>query len=301
MFEASSTLFLYVETSLHAGTGKGLAGVDLPIQRERTTGYPMVQASSIKGTLRAAATEKKMPEVEAVFGPDQKSGAASDHAGALSCGDARILLFPVRSLAGVFAWVTSAGVLHRFVRDLAPDNPIARFKIPPAPEGDQALVGADCKLKAGDSVVLEEFSFAPVASQSAAVDDIAKWLGENALPEGGEYEYWRKSLPERLCILPEEAFRDFCLYGTEVQTHVKLVPETKTVKDGALWTSESLPPDALLYVPLFAAASRQKDAAMKATEVLAAIKGLDLPRLQLGGDETTGQGIVALRFLGGAK
>lgn len=53
MFEAKSILYIYTETSLHAGSGRGLAAVDLPIQRERVTGYPMVQASGIKGRLRA--------------------------------------------------------------------------------------------------------------------------------------------------------------------------------------------------------------------------------------------------------
>jgi len=55
MFEAKSMLYLYVETPLHTGSGRGLGTVDLPIQRERVTGYPMVQASSIKGCLRATS------------------------------------------------------------------------------------------------------------------------------------------------------------------------------------------------------------------------------------------------------
>ena len=35
----------------------------------------------------------------------------------LRMGDARLLLFPVRSLRGVFAWVTSLDALERFARD----------------------------------------------------------------------------------------------------------------------------------------------------------------------------------------
>ncbi len=62
MFEAKSMLFIYVETPLHAGTGRGLGAVDLPIQRERTTGYPIVQASSVKGRLRAATDPDQNPK-----------------------------------------------------------------------------------------------------------------------------------------------------------------------------------------------------------------------------------------------
>ena len=61
MFQAKKILFLYVETPLHAGTGRGLGAVDLPIQRDRTTGYPIIQASSVKGALRAEAYGKITP------------------------------------------------------------------------------------------------------------------------------------------------------------------------------------------------------------------------------------------------
>src|SRR5437660_1291383 len=49
----TSTLYLYTETPLHAGAGSGLSSIDLPIQRERTTQYPLIQSSGVKGKLRA--------------------------------------------------------------------------------------------------------------------------------------------------------------------------------------------------------------------------------------------------------
>ncbi|HXG20574.1 MAG TPA: type III-B CRISPR module RAMP protein Cmr4 [Methylomirabilota bacterium] len=295
MFEATSMLFIYVETPLHAGTGRGLGAVDLPIQRERTTGYPIVQASSIKGRLRAEAKGKiSDPEHQAIFGPETSN--ASDHAGALSAGDARLLLFPVRSLAGVFAWVTSVDALARFQREAAMVGLALNWGVVPAPGREEAYVSGN-KLKAGESVVLEEFSFTP--RQEKTVEAIGKWLADNALPGTDEYKYWRDAVPQKLCILPEDAFRDFVLYGTEVQTHVRLDPEKKTVQSGALWTSESLPVDTLLYAPLMATKSRN-EVKLSATDILKKID-LNLSRTQLGGDETTGQGMVALRFAGGDK
>lgn len=47
MKELSSLVFLYAETPLHAGSGTALGAVDLPIQRERLSGLPMVQGSGI--------------------------------------------------------------------------------------------------------------------------------------------------------------------------------------------------------------------------------------------------------------
>src|SRR6266581_5502625 len=127
MITAKKTLYLYVETPLHAGVGSGLSSIDLPIQRERTTQYPMIQGSGIKGKLRAALegdreqlSEEEKAKIDILFDPPTTATKDSnnDHAGALIVGDARILLFPVRSLNGVFAYTTSYDVLNRFKRDI---------------------------------------------------------------------------------------------------------------------------------------------------------------------------------------
>jgi CRISPR-associated protein Cmr4 len=293
---SKSMLFLYAETPLHAGSGRALGTVDLPIQRERTTGYPMIQAGGVKGRLRAEMkTEKKLSadELWALFGPETDN--ASEHAGALSFGDARLLLFPVRSLAGVFAWTTSVDALARLYRELAllaatPDW------VPPQSEPGEAEVWVNGQaLLAGGKVVLEEFSFTPV--QNEAVQKIGKWLAENALPQGAEYAYWRNALSDHLCILPRDAFRDFVLYATEVQTHIKLDPDKKTVESGALWTAESLPVDSLLYVPVMAVSSRREKVKLDAAAVMKKLTDNLPARINFGGDETTGQGFVALKVL----
>lgn len=301
---SKSMLFLYVETPLHAGTGRGLGTVDLPIQRERSTGYPMIQASGIKGRLRAEMKGTTMSDQElwAVFGPETEK--AADYAGALSFGDARLLLFPVRSLVGVFAWVTSVDALARFHREAALVGQTPPWKVPmPGPQSKvdeaEAWINGD-GLKAGEKVVLEEFSFTAV--NNSEVKEIGEWLAKNALPTLPEYDYWKNSLPQKLCILPEDSFRDFTLYATEVQTHIAMDYDKKTVKDGALWTSESLPIDTLLYVPLMANKSRSTEELFKNMsdgDVLKKISKAGLSRINFGGDETTGQGFVALKFLGG--
>lgn len=303
MFEATRMLFIYVETPLHAGSGRGLGAVDLPIQRERTTNYPIVQASSLKGRVRAEAKPQMDAQTHAaIFGPETSN--ASDYAGAISFGDARVLLFPVRSLAGVFAWTTSVDVLERFKRAAQIANVEFNIELPPEPPNENtAWVNGDA-LKAGDSVVLEEFSFAHDTTHAEQVRAIGEWLAKHALPQGDQYKYWRDELPKKLCILPENAFRDFVQYGTEVQTHIKIDPDKKTVSGSALWTSESLPTDTLLYAPVMATDSRTKvnGNGMKADQVLQRVVELKIDRTQLGGDETTGQGFVALRFgNGGAE
>lgn len=318
MIQAKSMLYVYVETSLHAGSGRGLGAIDLPIQREQTTGYPMVQASGVKGRLRAETDpnlennpnppEPKLSRDEwlTIFGPDAEN--ASEFAGAFSVGDLRLLLFPVRSLSGVFAWTTSVDVLQRFQRDaLAAGVEFKKdeFPIPNERANDKVYIGDNSDLLVGNSVVLEEFSFDKDDSQKTAVNAIAKWIVENVLPketEFPEYKYWREQLPGKLCILPQNAFRDFVTYATEVQTHIKITPETKTVQRGALWTVESLPADTVMYAPLMATPRRREKVSdfTDAKPILEKVTSLKLKRMHLGGDETTGQGMVALRF-GGVK
>ena len=202
------------------------------------------------------------------------------------------MLFPVRSLGGVFAWVTSAHALANFKRAAHLTGQKIDWIIPDAPGEAEALVGTTTDLKAGLDVVLEEFSFTPKSSNE--VDAIAKWIAEYALP--ADYDYWKKALPRHICILSENAFRDFCLHGTEIQTHVRLEPETKVVAQGALWTTENLPVDTLLYAPLMATGIRDGKDNRTAVDVLNELASLNITRLQLGGDETTGQGWVAATF-----
>ena len=318
MFLKSRMLFIYTETPLHAGTGTGLGAVDLPIQRERATGYPIVQASGIKGALRSESPDgdEKDAVKDAVFGPKN-----AEHAGALSPGDGRILLFPVRSLSGVFAWTTSYDALARFRRDAVAmglakgQNPVPEL---PAdnPKGNDALASGTRVLvnPQGDkgTAVLEEFAFQCTVDEKATA--WAQWLAQEALPSQAsapEYAPWIERLKDSLLILPEDAFRDFLLHATEVVTRVRLEPDSKTVASGALWTQEHLPGDSLLYAPVHATRLRIRrrkpseladdDPRQEAKKVLGWVEEKVPQRIQLGGDETVGRGIVRLRWNGGTQ
>lgn len=313
MFKQSKLLFLYTETPLHVGSGSSLGIVDLPIQREKHTKLPMIQSSGIKGKLRNAfennGLKGKDQAIKVIFGPENNSG--SEHAGALSPGDGRILLFPVRSLAGVFAWVTCPLVISRFVRDLKLSGQSKNWSFE-FPE-NQAIVPNGSKLlidnSNDNSIVLEEFTFT-AKTDNAQVQDLANWLADNALPSGDEYEFWRNKLKKDLAVISDDAFKDFCQFSTDVVSRTKLNSLTKTVDKeiGGLWTEENLPSDSLLYTPLFACDPRigKQEKEIVPTEVADAGAILTLvqnnlsnghSRLQLGGNETVGRGIVATRVL----
>ncbi len=305
MITATKMLYLYVETPLHAGVGSGLSSIDLPIQRERTTQYPMIQGSGIKGKLRATIEgERKNPPderqnlVDVLFGPSAAAGKGSEHAGALIAGDARIFLFPVRSLNGVFAYTTSHNVLSRFERDINRGlaQPATQWTIP-TPATGQAFVTTNSVVQDNNNLVLEEFSF--TTQSDPEVDKIAAWIATNALPNFAAGNYWPNKIKNSLVILPDNDFRDFALYATEVITRVRINREKKTVDTGALWTEEHLPTDTLLYVPMYATQARKNGYSMSAAQVLAKAEELAKEKgnyLQLGGDETVGRGLVRIRW-----
>jgi len=306
MFEKAGILFLYCETPVHAGAGMSLSIVDLPIQRERITGLPIIQASSLKGVLRAEilsilkrkGEQNAEEKVKVLFGPEPKPGQASEYAGCVSPHDARLLLFPIRSLVGVFAWATCPLVLERFKREMIAAGFPVSWDVPTLPANShQALVTESSEIIVEATVVLEEFAFK--AQPNAEAKSIAEWLVKNAFPQSEEYEPFRDWLPKRFVILPDDAFRDFTQLATEIQTRVQLKKETKTVREGP-WTEEHLPSETLLYAPILVSKPLAPNANQlgltDSNAVLQLLSNLQLHRLQIGGDETVGRGIVMVRL-----
>ena len=52
MYKIARPLFFRCITPMHVGCGSDLGIVDLPIQREKHTGYPKIESSGIKGCIR---------------------------------------------------------------------------------------------------------------------------------------------------------------------------------------------------------------------------------------------------------
>ena len=120
MYQESRIIFFYTETSFHPGSGDSIVGVDLPIQRERHTGFPKNQGGGVKGALRdmMKCFLKENGEdnsiVEEIFGPETNS--AQLHQGASSPTEMRILLFPVKSAHGNADFIVSGKIAQRRFR-----------------------------------------------------------------------------------------------------------------------------------------------------------------------------------------
>lgn len=292
--QAGGLLFIHALTPLHPGSGTALGTVDLPVQRERHTQWPVIAASSLKGILRDAVRRRvgNTPDLFAAFGPE--TAEADKHAGALSFTDGRILAFPVRSLRGVFAWVSSPAVLARLARDLSllPDqSQITKLQLPETwPAKNQALVVPNSPLLIDtNKLVLEEFEF--LCRDGA--QNVAEWVGERAVADKAT----RQRLKTCLVILHDDDFTHFVRHATEISARIGLDYERKTVRTGALFYQEFLPAETIFYSVILAHASRRDDQRKSAQDLMAYIKQHKPPILQIGGDETIGKGLCAVTLL----
>lgn len=296
MFQAQRLVFYYATSPVHMGAGQAVGAIDNPIQREVHTDHPMLAGSGIKGALRhhlERAWKVTQPGLlTRLFGPESQK--ASEHAGALSFGDAAIVAFPVRCARRAFVYATSPTALAR-LRRLAAQAGAACDWTPPAPEDGQALVADMQVASEGGQLLLEVFDF--TAKPDGTVKHIAQWLGRHALPESSEHEHFKAKLASDLVVLSDEAFGHFVRHATVVEPHVRIDPDTGTADGGGLFYTENLPPESVLAGLAQASAERSGKGELQAGEVLAqvfdaaAVKGRTL---QLGGDATTGRGLVLL-------
>jgi len=151
-------------------------------------------------------------------------------------------------------------------------------------------------------LILEAFDFA--AAEDETVRAVAAWLSENALPSAQEHEFFRTKIGADLVVLSDREFGHFVRHATVVEPHVRIDDETGTAADGALFYTENLPPESILAGLVLASIERRKNGAnrdglMAAESVLDAVfkddgerKGLADRLLQVGGDATTGRGLI---------
>lgn len=251
-------------TPMHIGSGSSLSVVDLPIYRESHTDFPVIPSSSIKGVVRATFERENPKEVvRKIFGSEE----GGEQAGEVIFTDAKILLFPVKSLKGVFVWITSPMVLDRFERDTG-----KRMEFEYKLQGLQALASSDRPMVNG-KVILEEFSFdGKVESKLKRIKDILKHqIDEN-----------------RIVVLPDDIFRFFVKNYTEVVARIRIDQEKGTVKEGGLWYQELTPPETVYYSCILSRVNQQ-DSLNKVADYLN-----EKQVLQFGGDETLGRGFTKI-------
>jgi CRISPR-associated protein Cmr4 len=280
-------LFVHVLSPLHAGTGQGVGVIDLPIAREKATGLPYLPGSSLKGTLRDACMDRA--ERNKVFGPDADS--ASDYAGSVQFSDQRLLLLPIRSLAGTFAWVTSPYILRRLLRDAESVTDSGVPSAVPTPAANACVVSDNgSEIVLDDQVILEDLDLSATPQSDAR--EWAQWLGGQVFPND---TVWQQMLTARFGVVHDDVLSFLLDTATEVTARIKLLEDAKTVKKGGLWYEEALPTETILSGLVVATP-------VKATrdEVFTTLTNLMGKPLQFGGKATVGRGLCRLQMTGGS-
>ncbi|MCD6448428.1 MAG: type III-B CRISPR module RAMP protein Cmr4, partial [Thermoplasmata archaeon] len=205
MFGKALVMYIYAEMPIHPGSGTTLGVVDLPIQRERHTEFPMIQGSSLKGVMRNSAEDVGI-DGEVEIGGDRGGKKAwidiifgeQDRVGGISITDARILAFPVRTLKGVFGWITCPLVLDRYKRDLGLAGIKVNWEIPVLSSDEEARVCEDSNLIDKHHIYIEELQLR--CKKDKSVKEIAEQIAENLLRDG-VHKNLKKKFKEDLIVV----------------------------------------------------------------------------------------------------
>ncbi len=315
MFQESKILLLKTLTPTHVGSGNDLGIVDLPIQREKHTGFPKIEGSSLKGSIREAF-EQKLGEasldIHLTFGYDEDSDKSkmveglleknnTRYAGSLGFSDSRLLFFPVKSVKHIYALCTCPFILKRLVSDFN----VAGIK--------NILKVNNLKLDQSKVMISENFSkvHRSIGGKNVVMLEEYSFEAED-IPADLDFDFFEKlrilfgeSIMERLVILSDDDFQSFVENTTEVVTRTKINNETGTVKKGGLFNEEYLPAESYLYSLIFASSLfnqpevssfKPEEGKSQASKVIEWFENTMPPVFQVGANATLGKGITGAKF-----
>jgi len=292
----SELCVLHAISPVHAGAGSATGAVDLPIQRERHTGWPHIQASGVKGAFRdhcervwmlqgveqnnlVTSGDKNGAEklAKRIFG---RADAEKSQAGAIAFSDAKLLAFPVRSNLAPFVWVVCPALLKRLGRDLAITGKACAALSQTAMSGDNyGLIKGDLE---GATLILEDICLSKQEGTWAEIGEVFEKLAPAI---------------DRLALIPDHHFSFLMETATEVQAQIAIDAASGTTSTGSLRYQELLPADSVLYSVVFFGEERAEETNRLVLDTLAtAVRKAAASHIQMGGDMTLGRGIFHLNW-----
>jgi len=289
---------------VHCGIGQGLNDIDLPTARNSVSGHPIVPASSIKGVLKDEFLNNGLGEksgnkdwedtARTLFGDD-----SSEFASAISIGDANLLALPVRSFFGTFAYLVSPYTLQQLKTLYGRIGSATALPAIPTiglrdDNGSYKVLLTDNSLlkQPGNNIVLlEEMDLLIDADDNLANE----WAGIIA-PLFYSDEEGQTIFRKRFAIVDDNALNFCCDSGLPVDARIAIDHETGTVKKGALWYEETVPPESLFAGIIGVDRSYNSEKSATAHELADFLTASGGIYCQIGGKATTGKGFVAVNF-----
>jgi len=301
--EITRVYWLHTISPTHVGTGQGVGYIDLPIHRDKVTGWPLIPASTFKGVWadHYGATEDKRrtdPKLRLAFGRASDQEVNASNAGSLIPTDARLVCLPMRSFQGTFAWCTSPLALQMLRRDLNLAGIAKLPPEPPLPAEDEIRVTSKTGLEQSGRVFLEDLDFSgkQCAAATAWAERLAAWVFADE-----QNKAWRDLFIERFAVVPDSVFDFFTQTGTEVCARVRIDDDLKTVVSGQLWNEEALPAETILAGLITCDRVYTRESQGIGAGDLIREYATEALTLQMGGKATVGRGRVRCVFTPGRE
>lgn len=251
--ETQSTSTLYTQQRLlfmtldpvHIGAGGYRLGrVDMTIAREPGTNLPKIPGTSLAGATRSYAAmsygkpeaagkhdkfkgHKKICPIIYTFGTatdtsnanGSANGDGSTQAGTVSIADARILFFPVNSMAGP-VWVSTVDIVRE-----AWGQDSVRLSQNVEPKNDIIVTNMNWEKNLNLGWLLFETTKGLTITPPAALRSRPEWEG----------------ISDRIVLVTPKLFSQIVNSNLEVRTSVSIDPETGAAAEKALFTYEAIP------------------------------------------------------------
>jgi CRISPR-associated protein Cmr4 len=292
-YSAHDVVLITAITNLHVGTGRGGEVVDLPIQRD-SYGFPTIYSSSLKGAIKSYIYSKDGQFAEILFGLDESGEFASP----VALTDAYLLVFPARSLKGVYCYLTCPLLLKRF-KEYA--NMVG-YKL----DNDVKSL-----IEEGRYNICDDLTNISISSNGKKVVVINEELVLENLNEDKKVNKLKNilGLDKELIVIKDEDALQQVERSLIRLTRVKLNRSSKTVESGP-WTEEYVPSKTVFfstfhysklshsilkkYEKIIGDKIKNKD---KMEEEIRAYLKNKLEFLIIGGHETIGSGIVKIHII----
>lgn len=301
MSNSTRTYWIHAVSPLHVGSGRGVGYIDLPVVREKTTNWPLVPGTAVKGVVssynNASGTEGRKDRMNRIaFGVADDNGLGEgSNAGALVFTDARLLCLPVRSFYGTFAWCTCPLALARFMQDLSVSSKVGEPAVPRIGSVQKAFLPSGSDIIQSGKVFIEDLDIEAFENNQAS-----EWAGFIAKRVFSD-DTWQDIFKKHFVILSDDAFNFLCQTGTEVSARIKIDSDKGTAYDGALWYEESLPAETILFGLVWCEEPKCSDGEPVSKEALLSKYCEGEHFMQMGGNATTGKGRVRMVYSGGGS
>lgn len=292
MFQNVNQIIIKAITPIHAGMGRTLGLIDMPIQKEKHTGIPKIEGSTIKGCLRELYRIKNQGgNIDKLFGPEK----GEDSASILGFTDAKLLFYPIITLEGIFAYVTCPYLLNRYFQDeilkkqienqIEYEKPDKNMFLEELQEGKCIILDKDNDNEHNTSIVLDEYYFQENKYYFTNNEEVLKNL---------DLKNFNLNKSKKAVIISDNDFIEIITLCREVITRNKINHDTGTVAKSSLFSEEYLPSETILYTLLL------KNGIKDNVENLYEDYLSNFPKVaQIGGNFTIGKGIVEMSVIGG--